>query len=220
VVLEIQRCTGLFAFPAKRRSDANDRRDEGNKDRAQVLRGMRSAATADRGQRAGLLRQLLEGAARDGRNAPQGSEAGMSHLAARPAQELSAYHDRTIALLRRYFRMSLEIGRMPSILGREVFRARVTSYRVHTFEDAVIFVHDVERCLERLEPFSRQLIARVILQDYSYEEAAALLGCGERSVYRLLPLALNHLSEIFLSARLLSGLRCQEGEAQRIPVTP
>src|SRR4051794_11236567 len=115
----------------------------------------------------------------------------MSHLAAAPAPELSAYHDRSIALLRRYFRMSLEIGRMPSVLGREVFRARVTSYRVHTFEDAVIFVHDVEKCLEQLEPFSRQLIARVILQDYSYEEAARLVGCGERTVYRLLPLALD-----------------------------
>ena len=134
----------------------------------------------------------------------------MSHMLSVPAQELSAYHDRTIALLRRYFRMSLEIGRMPSVLGREVFRARVTSYRVRTFEDAVIFVHDVEKCLEQLEPFSRQLIARVILQDYSYEEAAALVGCGERSVYRLLPLALDRLSEIFLCTKMLFAACCQE----------
>ena len=125
------------------------------------------------------------------------------------APEFSAYHDRTIALLRRYFKMSLEIGRMPSILGREVFRARVTSYRVTTFEDAVIFVHDVERCLERLEPFSRKLIGRVILQDYSYNEAARLLGCGERSVYRLLPAALDELTEIFLSTKLLTPIHCQ-----------
>ena len=130
--------------------------------------------------------------------------------------ELSAYHDRTIALLRRYFRMSLEIGRMPSVLGREVFRARVTSYRVHTFEDAVIFVHDVERCVERLEPFPRQLIARVILQDYSYEEAAKLLGCGERSVYRLLPLALDQLTELFFVSKLLSPAACQEGKTATI----
>ncbi len=127
-------------------------------------------------------------------------------------QELSAYHDRTIALLRRYFRMSLEIGRMPSVLGREVFRARVTSYRVQTFEDAVIFVHDVERCVERLEPFSRQLIARVILQDYTYEEAAKLIGCGERSVYRFLPEALDQLTELFVASKLLSISSCQEGE--------
>jgi sigma-70-like protein len=132
--------------------------------------------------------------------------------AATPRQELSAYHDRTIALLRRYFRMSLEIGRMPSVLGREVFRARVTSYRVHTFEDAVIFVHDVEKCVERLEPFSRQLIARVILQDFSYEEAAKLMGCGERSVYRLLPMALDQLTELFFVSKLLSRSQCQGGE--------
>jgi len=40
---------------------------------------------------------------------------------------LSAYRGRTMALLRRYFRMSLDIGRLPSVLGREFFRARVTS---------------------------------------------------------------------------------------------
>jgi hypothetical protein len=139
----------------------------------------------------------------------------MNHTLPVPTQELSVYHDKTIALLRRYFRMSLEIGRMPSVLGREVFRARVTSYRVRTFEDAVIFVHDVEKCLEQLEPFSRQLIARVILQDYSYEEAAALVGCGERSVYRLLPLALDRLSEIFLSTKMLSAAGCQERKHDR-----
>ncbi len=126
-------------------------------------------------------------------------------------RDLSAYHDRTIALLRRYFTMSLEIGRMPSVLGREVFRARVTSYRVRTFEDSVIFVHDVERCVEGLEPFSRQLIARVILQDYTFEEAASLLGCTRMTVYRLFPAALDELSAMFLEAKLLAFLPCQEG---------
>src|SRR3954467_10186314 len=175
---------------------------------------MRGAAIAPGGQPAGLLRGLLEGAARDGRGQASGTETAMKTSACpAPKKELSAYHDRTIALLRRYFRMSLEIGRMPSILGREVFRARVTSYRVHTFEDAVIFVHDVERCVEQLEPFSRQLIARVILQDYSYEQAASLLGCARMTVYRLLPLALDRLSEIFLRAKLLSVSGCQEAKA-------
>ena len=68
--------------------------------------------------------------------------------------------------------------------------------------------------MERLEPFSRQLIARVILQDYSYEEAAALVGCGERTVYRLLPLALDRLSEIFLGAKLLCASACQEPKVE------
>jgi hypothetical protein len=171
---------------------------------------MRGIAVATGRKRARVLQELLEGAARDGLGAAPPREAGMNHLAARSKQDLSAYHDRTIALLRRYFRMSLEIGRMPSVLGREVFRARVTSYRVSTFEDAVIFVHDVERCLEGLEALPRQLIARVILQDHTQEEAATLLGCSRMTVYRLLPGALDDLSAIFLRAELLAPLPCQE----------
>ena len=35
------------------------------------------------------------------------------------------------------------------VLGREFFRAKVTTYTVVTFEDRVIFVHDMETCLDR-----------------------------------------------------------------------
>jgi hypothetical protein len=62
--------------------------------------------------------------------------------------DLWLYRERTVALLKRYLRLSVEVGRLPSLLGREFFRARVTSYRMASFEDAVIFVHDVEHCLE------------------------------------------------------------------------
>jgi hypothetical protein len=61
--------------------------------------------------------------------------------------ELRAYRDRTIALLRRYFMLSIETGRLPSLLGREFFRAKCSSYRLVTFEDAVIFVRP--GCYER-----------------------------------------------------------------------
>ena len=67
-----------------------------------------------------------------------------------PADELRMYRSHTLSVLRRYFRMSLELGRLPSLVGREIFRARVTSYRSHSFEDLVIFVTDVEHCVERL----------------------------------------------------------------------
>src|SRR2546421_12779243 len=56
--------------------------------------------------------------------------------------ELSLYRDYTIGMLRRYFRMSIELGRLPSILGREVFRAKVTSYRMKSFVDVVVLGHD------------------------------------------------------------------------------
>ncbi len=43
------------------------------------------------------------------------------------------YRERTIALLRRFLRISLEVGRLPSLLGRELFRSKVTSYRMSSF---------------------------------------------------------------------------------------
>jgi len=136
------------------------------------------------------------------------SSAGVPRAQAgcRPQAEgasLTAYRGRTMGLLRRYFRMSLDIGRLPSLLGREFFRARVTSYHVHSFEDVVILVHDVERCLDRLDEFARELVARVVLQEYTWDEAAVLMGCSRRTVARRFPRTLDRLSEIFLEVGLL-----------------
>jgi len=134
---------------------------------------------------------------------------------------ITAYRGRTMGLLRRYFHMSLDLGRLPSLLGREFFRAHVTSYHVHSFEDVVILVHDVERCLERLSEFSRLLVARIVLQDYTWDEAALLMGCSRRTVARQFPRALDRLSETFLAVGLLQPFpsvsaekpapACQEG---------
>jgi hypothetical protein len=145
--------------------------------------------------------------------------AAASAEATAPAPDLRPYRDRTRVLLRRYFQMSIELGRLPSLVGREFFRSRVTSYCMHTFEDAVIFVHDTERCLERLDRFSQQLIARIVFQDYTLEETAALVGCGRRTVVRRYPRALDRLSELLLEAELLRPLPCQEGEDGGIPAS-
>ena len=127
------------------------------------------------------------------------------------------YRARTVAMLRRYMRYSLETGRLPSLLGREFFRAKVTSYTVVTFEDRVIFVHDMERCLNKLDEFSRQLIARHILQEHDRWATARLLNCNEKTVRRLTPLALDTLSEILIDVGLMEELNesskksCQGG---------
>lgn len=137
--------------------------------------------------------------------------------------DLWLYRERTVGMLRRYLRISIEVGRLPSLLGREFFRTRVTSYRVSTFEDAVIFVHDVERSLERLDAFDKKLIGRIVLQEYTQEETARLLQCGRRTVGRRFPEALDRLSENFLAGGLLTRLpgansskekSCQEGRRQ------
>ena len=127
------------------------------------------------------------------------------------------YRGRAIAMLRRYMRYSMETGRLPSIVGREFFRSKVTSYTVVTFEDRVIFVHDMETCLAKLDEFSQQLIARHILQEHDRCATAKLLHCNEKTVRRLTPMALDVLSEILLDLGLMERLKwdprktCQGG---------
>jgi DNA-directed RNA polymerase specialized sigma24 family protein len=133
-------------------------------------------------------------------------------------RERRTHRGRTVAMLRRYMRYSIETGRLPSLLGREFFRAKVTSYTVVTFEDRVIFAHDMERCLERLDEFSRQLIARHILQEHDQLATGKLLHCNEPTVRTYVPIVLDLLSEILLEAGLMERLgptrknSCQEGE--------
>jgi hypothetical protein len=129
--------------------------------------------------------------------------------------DLWLYRDRTVGLLRRYLRLSIEVGRMPSLLGREFFRTRVTSYKASTFEDSVIFVHDVERSLEELNEFEKKLIAKIVLQQYSKEEAGRLLGCGYRTVERLFPEALDRVTEILLRREILTGLPRTKSEVPK-----
>lgn len=132
--------------------------------------------------------------------------------------DLWLYRERTVALLRRYLQSSIEIGRLPSLLGRELFRSKVTSYHMHSFEDGVIFVHDVEHTLDQLSDFGKQLIATIIFQDYTRDEAAEILRCGRRTICREFAAALDRVSELFLAGGLLNrlpdlacGKLCQEG---------
>src|SRR5947199_5324693 len=113
------------------------------------------------------------------------------------------YRARTVAMLRRYMRYSIETGRLPSLLGREFFRAKVTTYTVVTFEDRVIFVQDMGKCLEKLDEFSRQLIARHILQEHDQAATGKLLNCTERTVRTYVPITLDLLSDILLEVGLL-----------------
>jgi hypothetical protein len=136
----------------------------------------------------------------------------MTRRAAPPAppEEVSIYRNHCIALLRRYFVMSIEVGRLPAILGRELFTTRAEDFHTHSFEDTVLFVIDVERVLERLHPFDQQLIALIVLQEYTEEEATKLLHCGLRTVERRLPDALDALTRMFLNRSMINT-------AERVP---
>ena len=120
-----------------------------------------------------------------------------------PASSVGFYRRYTELLLRRYMQVSLRMGKVPSALGNCVFRGRVSSRQVHGFEDAVIFVYDVERCMKQLEPEERELIARIALQEYTQAEAAELTGQSLRTVVRKYGDAMDRLTRIFLEKELL-----------------
>jgi hypothetical protein len=128
--------------------------------------------------------------------------------------DLWLYRSRTVSLLRRYWRFSLETGRLPSVVGREFFRAKVTSYKATTFEDRVIFIRDMEMCLNRLERGAQQLIARVIWQEYDQWDAARILNCGRATLQRRLYTALDLLSEDLLRVGMLIAVPSSDGKSR------
>jgi len=120
-----------------------------------------------------------------------------------PNPSLAFYRKHTEKMLRRYLYASMQVGRTPSILSDPIGRGWVSSRPVRTFEDAVIFVLDVERCLEKLGALDRQMLSRIVLQEYTQVEAAALLGMSARAISYKFPLALDRLTEKLLEGGLL-----------------
>jgi len=125
-------------------------------------------------------------------------------VGSRSIEILAFYRKHTESLLRRYMQKSLELGKTPSILGNCMFRGKVSSRRLHNFEDTVIFVFDIEKCLKSLDKFSQEVIARVALQEYSQGETAAMTGHSLRSIARKYAEAIDRLTEIFLEYELLN----------------
>jgi len=120
-----------------------------------------------------------------------------------PLVSLAFYRKHTVSMLRRYLYASMQVGRSPSILGDPIARGWASSRPIRTFEDAVIFVLDLERCLDKLSSLDRQLIARIVLQEYTQSEAATLIGMSVRAISYKLPLALDRLTEKLLASGLL-----------------
>jgi DNA-directed RNA polymerase specialized sigma24 family protein len=90
-----------------------------------------------------------------------------------------------------------------SSLADPIGRGWVSSQPIRTFEDAVIFVHDMERCLRRLNSLDRDILNRVVIQEDTHAEAASLLGMSVRIISYKLPIALDRFTTLLLNAGLL-----------------
>ena len=113
------------------------------------------------------------------------------------------YRKHTERMLRRYLYASMLVGRAPAILGEPVGRGWVSSRKVKTFEDAVIFVLDVERCLKMLRPVEREILSRIVVQEYTHAETAEILGVSVRAISYKYKHALDSLTELLLRSELL-----------------
>ncbi len=127
------------------------------------------------------------------------------------------YRPYTRALLRRYLRIALDIGRLPSILGGLSFRAKVSSYRLSSFEDAVIFVHDVEKVFDRVDRPSMEIVAGVLLLDYTVPEAALRMGITVQRAERRLASALDSISELLVEVGLLRPVNLPDEISGEMP---
>jgi hypothetical protein len=132
---------------------------------------------------------------------------------AQPTGQLAFYRKYTEAMLRRYMRISMQPGRTPALLGRELFRGDASHTAMTSFEDGVVFCVDVERCLAKLRKEDERLIKRIALQGYTLQEAAPLLGLDFRRCHEQYGRALDQLTELFLAGRLLEPQKsCQAPE--------
>jgi RNA polymerase sigma factor (sigma-70 family) len=129
-------------------------------------------------------------------------QAGQDSEAA-PGVSLAFYRKHTEKTLRRYLYASMLVGRAPAILGEPIGRGWVSSRKVKTFEDAVIFVLDIENCLKKLGHVDQAILSRMVLQEYTQEETAAMLGVSVRTISSKYKKALDSLTELLLHAGLL-----------------
>lgn len=130
--------------------------------------------------------------------------------------ELAFYRKYTEAMVRRYVRLSMAAGRVPSLLGRELFRGHVSSYKMTNFEDVVVFCFDMEKLLGKMPTTHQQLIKRLAMQQYKMHEVASMLRLPFRSCIRMYGRALDGLTEMLLEVRMLEPLKsCQGGSGEK-----
>ena len=117
--------------------------------------------------------------------------------------DLYFYRHQTHRMVRRYFYTALQTQRIGSTLADVSCRGWVSSRPIRSFEDALIFVHDMERCIQSLPSLDRDLLNRIVIQEYTHAEAAMLLGMSARTVDYKLQAALDRLTRKLIDAELL-----------------
>ena len=131
-----------------------------------------------------------------------------------PEPETVCYRGQTLAIVRHFFEMSCQLGRLPSILGREFFRAKVSHHAIPSFEDQALFAHDIQRSLMKLDDAEMDVLTLVGLYDLNLDEAAEILHWSAGYISQRFAEGLAHLTQIFLDSGLLRRDRPDRRQAQ------
>ena len=131
-----------------------------------------------------------------------------------PEPETICFRGQTLSIIRHFFEISSQLGRLPSILGREFFRAKVSHSFIPSFEDQAVFIHDVETAIRQLSDQESEIVTLVGLYDLSHEEAAAILACSVGWVSQRYSEAIATLTSIFLEVGLLKRDRPDRKQVQ------
>ncbi len=146
---------------------------------------------------------------------PERADCGrLGDLRLDPRPEMVCFRGQTLAMVRHFFELSSQLGRLPSLLGREFFRARVSHHAIPSFEEHAVFLRDVELCIQKLTPEHQDIITLAGFYDFSHDEVAGMLSISKTAVQRCFAEALDALAEIFLEARLLCEQRPDRRQRQ------
>ena len=127
--------------------------------------------------------------------------------------EYSMFRKHTLKLLRYYFKLSLDYGRIPSVLGGRATRARVSHKKMYSIEDETIFLHDMNRCMEQeLSETELRIVALVVFMDHTFEQTGAILQYCEKQVRRIYPHAIDRLTRAFCERELLDSVELMKGK--------
>ncbi|MFZ1074828.1 MAG: sigma factor-like helix-turn-helix DNA-binding protein [Minisyncoccia bacterium] len=119
-----------------------------------------------------------------------------------PTPETYFYRAHTRGLLRRFLYLKMRKGRSSCMLDG-VTRGWVQSRPIVSFEDAMLFVFDMEKAIDKLPSLDRAILTRVVIQEYTQTEAAVLLGMSARTMSYKFALAMDRLTQILLDTELL-----------------
>ena len=131
-----------------------------------------------------------------------------------PRPEMVCFRNQTLAMVRHYFELSSQVGRLPSLEGREFFRAKVSHHAIPSFEEHAVFVRDVELCIGKLNAEHQEIVTIAGLYNFSHDEIAAMLHISRAAVSEWFAEALDALAEIFLQAGLLQEERPDRRQRQ------